>query len=144
MKIFTRFDNPPSAGLACGEGLTQQHFKEECDINNILRNYVPSNNVPPPVFADFSVTELSSAYDIVRSASVQFDALDANIRARFNHSPLELMNFLANDKNREEAYQLGLLVRPPQPPQSSPQPPQSSPQSNPQHVDNSDVPPSND
>lgn len=132
MKIFTRFDNPPSAGLSCGEGLTQQHFKDECDINIILHNYVPSNNVPPPVFGDFTCTDLSKAYDIVRSASSQFDALDANVRARFNHSPLELMNFLANDKNREEAYQLGLLVRPPV----------DNQQTNPPSVDNSDVPPS--
>ncbi len=114
MKIFSRFDNPPSVGLVCGEGLTQQHFKDECDINNILKGYVPTSNVPPPVFGDFTCTDLTNAYDIVRSATSQFDALDANIRARFNHSPIELMNFLSNDKNREEAYELGLLVRPPQ------------------------------
>lgn len=113
MKIFSRFDVPPSSGITCGDGLTQQHFKDECDINNILRNYVPPvNNVPPPVFGDFTTSDLMSAYDIVRSASSNFDALDSNIRARFNNNPVELMQFLENEKNREEAVQLGLLVAP--------------------------------
>lgn len=113
MKIFSRFDVPPSSGITCGDGLTQQHFKDECDINNILRNYVPPvNNVPPPVFGDFTTSDLMSAYDIVRRASSNFDALDSNIRARFNNNPVELMQFLENEKNREEAVQLGLLVAP--------------------------------
>lgn len=113
MKIFSRFDVPPSCGISCGDGLTQQHFKDECDINNILRNYVPPvNNVPPPVFGDFTTSDLMTAYDIVRSASSNFDALDSNIRARFNNNPVELMQFLENEKNREEAIQLGLLVAP--------------------------------
>lgn len=115
MKIFSRFDVPPSSGISCGDGLTQQHFKEECDINNILRNYSPPlNNIPPPVFGDFTTSDLMSAYDIVRRASNDFDALDSNIRARFNNNPLELMQFLENEKNREEAIQLGLLVAPQQ------------------------------
>ena len=113
MKIFSRFDVPPSSGITCGDGLTQQHFKDECDINNILRNYVPPvNNVPPPVFGDFSTSDLMTAYDIVRRASNNFDALDSNIRARFNNNPVELMQFLENEKNREEAIQLGLLTSP--------------------------------
>jgi hypothetical protein len=36
-------------------------------------------------------------------------ALPAKIRARFDHDPNALLQFLQNDQNRDEAIQIGLI-----------------------------------
>lgn len=111
MEIFSRFSVPESAGLVCGVGRTQQHFKDECDINNIIKGYVP---VPAPstaVYGDFSCTDLQEAYGIVEQASVAFSEVPSDIRARFNHDPVEFYEFVQNPANQAELAQLGLLEK---------------------------------
>ena len=40
VEIFSRFNPPPSVDTTFeGESLTQQHFADECDINNIISNF---------------------------------------------------------------------------------------------------------
>lgn len=40
MKLFTRFDRPLVSGLTCLKpSMTSQEFKDECNINNILKRY---------------------------------------------------------------------------------------------------------
>jgi len=36
-------------------------------------------------------------------------ALPAQLRVRFDHDPVKLLEFLENDQNRDEAIQLGLI-----------------------------------
>jgi hypothetical protein len=36
-------------------------------------------------------------------------SLPADLRVRFNHDPVELLNFLDNPQNKTEAIQLGLV-----------------------------------
>ena len=38
-----------------------------------------------------------------------FMALPAQLRVRFDHDPVKLLEFLENDQNRNEAIQLGLI-----------------------------------
>lgn len=109
MEIYSRFSVPSSSGLVCGVGRTQQHFKDECDINNIIKGYVP---VPAPstaVYGDFSCTDLQEAYGIVEQASVAFSEVPSDIRARFNHNPVEFYEFVQNPVNHAELAELGLL-----------------------------------
>ena len=39
-------------------------------------------------------------------------ALDANVRKRFHNDPAELIDFVSDEKNRDEAVRLGLLQIP--------------------------------
>lgn len=131
IKIFSRFCVPESKGLSCGIGMTQQHFKNECDINTIIRNYNPLTPVPTPVFGDFTVSNLQDAYDIVFNAQSTFDGLPSDLRQRFNNNPVELFSFLENEKNYDEAVSLGLIEKPrtmfPQEPIEAVSPPEDSP-----------------
>ena len=106
------------SGLACEEPtLAQQHFKDECDINNILRQFNVTGMLPEaplsPRYGDFTgITDYHSAMNAVIAAEDGFMELPAQIRARFQNDPAQLIEFLNDENNRSEAEKLGLLDTP--------------------------------
>ena len=104
------------SGLVCADpSLTQQQFKEEADINTIVDRFLRSGVLPTPVnmpqYVDYEdVFDFQSAMNVVRAADENFMRLDAKVRARFNNSPQEFLEFFANPDNAEEAVRLGLAV----------------------------------
>lgn len=111
MKIYKRYEIPPHKGLSCGVGRTQQHFKDECDINYLLKHY--NGQTPPPaVYGDCSMfSDLQSAIERVESAYDAFDNLPSEVRQRFNQSPVEFFDFANNPSNYDELVNLGLAVK---------------------------------
>lgn len=105
------------SGLACEEPtLAQQHFKEECDINTILQKFSITGILPEaplsPRYGDFSgISDYHTALNRVIAAQDEFEALPAQIRARFDNDPAKLIEFLDNDANRPEAEELGLVAK---------------------------------
>jgi phage internal scaffolding protein len=103
-------------GLKCEDpSLTQQQFKEEADINVIVDRFMKSGVLPTPAsmpqYVDYEgVFDFQSAMNAVRAADENFMRMDAKIRARFNNSPQEFLEFFANPENTEEAIRLGLAV----------------------------------
>lgn len=109
--------NPaPRCQLDTGtETQTKQEFKDECDINRIMRKYqrhgveLPAG-LPVGTYGDFSrVTDYREAQDILLQARAQFDALPAKVRDRFQNEPANLLAFVSDAANLEEARSLGLL-----------------------------------
>lgn len=101
------------------EGRTQQSFAEECDINTIVSRFGLTGELPEnfraPVSGDFTgVSDFHSAMNAVRQAQEQFDAMPGELRARFDNDPQKLMRFVENEKNREQAMELGILRPPPE------------------------------
>ena len=103
------------SGLHCEDAsLAQQHFKEECDINHIVRMFgvtglLPENTLSPR-YGDFTgISDYKTALDRVILAEEQFMSLPAHIRARFENDPNNLIEFLNNEENRSEAENLGLV-----------------------------------
>ncbi len=105
------------SGLACEEpSLAQQHFKDECDINNILRQFNITGLLPEsplsPRYGDFTgIGDYHTAMNRVFAAQDEFEALPAQIRARFGNDPAQLIEFLENSDNRPEAEELGLVEK---------------------------------
>lgn len=94
--------------------LTQQSAAAEADINNIVARYQKTGILPEiarqGVFGDVSgIPDYQTALNIVQDAEEAFKALPSPLRARFNHNPGELLDFLQNEQNRAEAVALGLL-----------------------------------
>lgn len=134
MKIFSRYDLPDVPGFVSeGPSLTQQHFKEECDINNIIAKYASgiqdltpenvrnliSQVTPPeqllnrrqPVFGDYySVKDYQSAQNILREADEAFNAIPSYIRLKFGNDPAQFLEWLHDPKNKKEAEQYGFFV----------------------------------
>lgn len=97
---------------------TQQHFKEECDINTIVNTFMKTGQIPGdfrmPTHGDFldAVDDFQTAQDLVIAAREEFLRLPAQLRERFGNSPQALMGFLENRENEAEARRLGLLAEP--------------------------------
>lgn len=104
------------------ESLTQQHFRDDADINVLAHRYgldkgpMPNIPVDPAYYGDFTnVPDLRAALDMVHDAQERFMQLDPKLRARFHNQPGELWQFVNDPDNGEEAIRLGLLARPAEP-----------------------------
>jgi len=103
------------SGLRCEDATrTQQHFKDETDINNILRQFNITGQLPnkaiTPQYGDFTgIRDYHSALNAVIAAEDEFMTLPATLRARFDNDPAALIQFLDNPENKTEAIKLGLL-----------------------------------
>lgn len=111
-----------------GLSQTKQEFKEECDINEIIRRWTKTGQLPPPrgipQYGDFSnVTDYTAAMRSIESADEAFSELPAYMRSRFNNNAGELLDFLADSDNTAEAIELGLIPAPGQTPRAETSPP---------------------
>lgn len=126
MEIFSRFNPPPSVDTTFeGESLTQQHFADECDINNIISNFYRTGFLVDPTlpmgrspqFGDFTqVIDYADAQQLVIDANNAFANLPSRIRDRFSNDPARLLDFLSKKENLDEAISLGLVDRRDEPP----------------------------
>lgn len=99
------------------QSMTQQHFAEECDINTIVKRFNLTGQLPEnirmPVFEDYeNIFDFHSAMNSIAKANEAFDAMPAEVRARFHNDPGEFVTFCLDEKNREEATRLGLVAPP--------------------------------
>lgn len=106
---------------------TQQQFKDQCDINNILKSYQETgtiNHLNPnkalfTEFMEIPTHDFLDAMNIVAYAKSSFEQLPAHVRSRFENDPAKLVEFCNNPNNLDEAIKLGLAIQPP--PQELPQ-----------------------
>lgn len=102
-------------GLECkDESLTQQQFLTECDINHIADVYMKTGLAPQvlqlPTQGDFEgIFDFQGAMNTIKTAKDQFMLLPAKIRTRFNNDPAELIAFVQDDDNLNEALKLGFI-----------------------------------
>lgn len=95
--------------------MAQQQFKEQADINEIVRKFgvtgeLPSN-VRAPQYGDFTgIFDYHSAMNAVVAARESFEAMPGEVRARFNNDPAAFVDFCSDEANRDEAKKLGLLM----------------------------------
>lgn len=108
------------SSLHCTDGsLTDQSFKEECDINTLIKRFGLGMEMPMdfriPHSGDFTdqVTDFHTGMNLLREAQESFMQLPAHMRERFGNDPGNLIGFLEDEKNREEAIELGLVNPPP-------------------------------
>lgn len=97
---------------------TKQEFKQECDLNHIMKRFKKVmgvdflnrySGVVGGQFGDFSnVPDFRTARDQVKRMEEVFMALPAKVRSRFNNDPAELLDFVDDPMNLEEARSLGL------------------------------------
>lgn len=102
------------------KSLTKQSFADESDINNIVKRFSLTGELPDnirmPTYGDFSqVYDFHSAMNAVAQANEAFDAMPAHIRARFHNDAAEFVEFCSDDRNHEEAVKMGLARRIPPP-----------------------------
>lgn len=114
---YNHGDDSSGLGAICCEepSATKQEFKDECDINRIMRQYqdtgLAESSSAVGRYGDFSsVGDFHAAQNVIAQASEQFESLPANVRDRFRNSPALFLEFIGDKANRAEARALGLLV----------------------------------
>lgn len=100
-----------------GQSMAKQYMKDECDINNILRQYQKTgviNHVKENQgqYVDLPQTiDYQEALNIVIGAGEAFDNLPGSVRQRFNNDASAFLEFMDDEKNMDESYELGLRER---------------------------------
>lgn len=95
---------------------TQQQYRDECDINVIMRNYrdkgiVPQGTAATAKYGDFSsVDDYLQAQLVIMNANDQFNQLASEVRARFNNDPAQFLTFATDIKNLDAMNDLGMLT----------------------------------
>lgn len=101
-----------------GDSLTQQHFKEECEVINIIKKH-DRNGIIEHVqrgqarYGDFSeVHDYREALDLVRNAKEEFMAIPSDIRKKFDNDPGKFYEFVSNPDNKEVLEKMGFIEPP--------------------------------
>lgn len=101
-----------------GVSKTVQSQKGEADINNIVRKFgltgeLP-NNYRAPSYGDFSnITDYHSALNAVAEANANFLTVPVEIRKKFANDPEQFVEFCLNPENKDELIKLGLMKKEP-------------------------------
>jgi phage internal scaffolding protein len=93
------------------KSMTHQEFADECDINNLMKRY-RYNQLPdvPTTIGSFSqVTDYKEMLEATIHTRNAFDLLPAHLRQRFGNDPQQIIDFLGDSNNRDEAVKLGLV-----------------------------------
>jgi phage internal scaffolding protein len=95
---------------------THQSFKDECDINGIVKKAQSTGVLPSlikenPQYGDFSdPLDYQQSLNVIIRANEQFDALPSHVRARFANDPQNFLMFTADPKNLPEMVKMGLAT----------------------------------
>lgn len=105
-------------GINTGEGLTKQSFLKAANINTMVARWRKTGthenvNQVMAKFGDVSeLPDYQSSLNNVLEADKMFLKLPSAVRTRFSNNPAELIDFVKNEDNREEAIKLGLIPDP--------------------------------
>lgn len=121
MQIRSRYSlGAPEKGLEFVQpSLTQQQFKDECEIESLLRAHnlgqvmgILNNHGQQPLYAD--TTDIPDFYDAqnhVARAREYFEGLPSYVRSRFNNSLSEFLTSLNDPGAREALTEMGVLKK---------------------------------
>jgi phage internal scaffolding protein len=101
------------------ERRVKQSFVDECDINNILKQYSATGqlkhiagNAAQGAYMDLpDDVDYQVSQNVIIEANRAFASLPAKTRDRFGNDPGEFLAFMADPANQDEAIKLGLATR---------------------------------
>lgn len=114
--FVTQFERTPRVQFSSDlPSRAKQAFKDQCDINAIMRRYERTGIVEHAKryagsYGDFTgAADYQEALQRVAEADEAFMSLPASIRKRFNNSPGEYFDFATDPANRDELIEMKLL-----------------------------------
>lgn len=111
----------PELDCSADAGVTKQAHKDECDINRIMERFQRRGVLDHVArfegqYGEFGDSiSFHQAQQTLVAAQEAFDTLPAAVRARFKNDPAEFLDFVQDEKNAQEMFELGLRSKPPAP-----------------------------
>lgn len=102
------------------ESMTQQHFKDQCDINKIARMQEATGTVEHVKhgrerYGDFSeYFDVGTNMDKAAKAQQLFDQVPPDLRKKVGNSIPKFFEFIQDAENLETCYKYGIYDRPQQ------------------------------
>lgn len=114
-KVKSRYQGATQINWVEGEKRTQQHFRDEVDINNIVARFERTGQLPQAsgavTYGDVTSYDFMHMMNIVAKQKAKFMAYPAKIRNMFNNDPAQLLTFLEDPENHDHARKLGILPK---------------------------------
>lgn len=116
-------------------GLTQQHFKDAVDINNILAKYRKTGimehvKLAKERYGDFTeLGEYAVHLDKVAKAQQAFESLPAELRNQFKNSIPGFFEYIQQPENHDQCVEWGIFEKPTEPKAGTPAAADPSPDS---------------
>lgn len=118
MKITNHHELRRDVSIDCSEPvLTDQSYKNACDINLIMANYAKTGMLPhfqtsqPQYIDNTEIPNLMEAFEITRHATDLFNQLPADVRRLMDNNPANLEEFVNNPENKDILLKNGVLVK---------------------------------
>ncbi|QXP08099.1 MAG: internal scaffolding protein [Arizlama microvirus] len=118
MKITNHHELRNRVTIDCSSPkLTDQSYKNLCDINNIMAQYAKTGTFghlatrQPQYIDNTMIPNLEDAFSIARNATDLFNSLPADIRKLMDNNPINLESFVHNPDNADMLLKHGLIVK---------------------------------
>lgn len=104
--------------------LTDQSQYKDTDINNIVRRYQTTGLLDSPGSVPFEtlqygdatlLPDYQTALDLVNSVQTEFSSLPSEVREKFGHDPMQLLDALQDPTKQQMLQDIGLLSKPANP-----------------------------
>lgn len=104
--------------------LTDQSQYKDTDINNIVRRYQTTGLLDSPGSVPFEtlqygdatlLPDYQTALDLVNSVQTEFSSLPSEVREKFGHDPMQLLDALQDSSKQQMLQDIGLLSKPANP-----------------------------
>lgn len=124
MKIRNRFSERVAYIALQGPGRTQQHFRDQVDINNIFVKYRKTGVIEhvkrtQERFGDIrDLADYTQDLDKVAKAQQAFEMLPAELRNQFKNSISGFFEYIKNDENRPQLEKWGFVNKKPEEPKA--------------------------
>lgn len=120
MRFRTNFDRDIPSGIEFVEpSRTKQSELADSDINNIMARYALTGVAPnmrdpaQALYGDFSeIEDYQTSLAKVASAEERFNSLPVELRKKFDYDPQNMIDFILDERNREECIKLGFIDSP--------------------------------
>lgn len=98
--------------------LTQQHSKDEVDINLIMARYIKTGVIDHVAkysgqYLDNQAIDYHESQNTLIAADAMFLELPSSVRAQFKNDPAEFLTFVSNEENHSKLAEMGLTKTPP-------------------------------
>ena len=112
------YDQRRPVRVKTGAGTTQQHYKAECDINNIMRRFnagqeITHVNPATPQYGAVGAQTFTEAMFLVKDTEREFYKLPSEIRKEFMNDASLYLDAISDPDQAGKLRELGLL--PPEP-----------------------------